>query len=339
MAATQRQRLTLRLPLGIDATSCWVEVAMPIAVTILSCATASEGSRLAPPLRAVAALALVALAVWLDRALSHRVGPLGGWVTVDDGGIRRVLADRRDTLAEFAAPFGLTVLASCDRARFRLAFTGRHGTKYLPVVVRGPEDAAAAPVVIHRAVMAPDNDVLGVGRSLSARDAERLIEHVLRRDPAALDRVILSAGNGEAVVLDRSELRIGPHRFDLSAPLEWRASLFPEAGGRVMTVNQATWIRQGDSQAVLVATISSEVALPRAPDAVFQAAGQDTTVRRAVLRDFRLLQATPGEAPPRELRRAIDRAFMLRIREALDRAPRAACATRPPQGPAREGRA
>jgi hypothetical protein len=40
------------------------------------------------------------------------------------------------------------------------------------------------------------------------------------------------------------------------------------------------------------------------------------------LRDLRLMQGAVAEPPPRELRRAIDRVFMLPLRRALDRAPR-----------------
>ena len=49
----------------------------------------------------------------------------------------------------------------------------------------------------------------------------------------------------------------------------------------------------------------------------------------AVLRDLRLMQATPEGLPPRELRVGIERMYMLRLRAALDRAPRASRRTFP----------
>jgi hypothetical protein len=54
--------------------------------------------------------------------------------------------------------------------------------------------------------------------------------------------------------------------------------------------------------------------------------------------DAKLLQTVSGEPPPRELRRAIDRMFMLPLRRALDRAPRV---SRAPSSPVimPEGRA
>jgi hypothetical protein len=111
--------------------------------------------------------------------------------------------------------------------------------------------------------------------------------------------------------------------------------LFQEPFGTVMTVNdrepsstppggvmvyQATWVRQGMSEAVLVSLIPSvsSVSVPPSPPA-----GEVPEVASAVLRDLRLMQATPEPPPPTELRVAIERMFMLRLRAALDRAPRA----------------
>jgi hypothetical protein len=76
-------------------------------------------------------------------------------------------------------------------------------------------------------------------------------------------------------------------------------------------VCQATWVRQGEGEVVLVSPMGGEIP-------------------RALARDARLMQATVGEPPPRELRRAIDHLFMLPLRRALDRAPRASRAPSPP---------
>jgi hypothetical protein len=85
-------------------------------------------------------------------------------------------------------------------------------------------------------------------------------------------------------------------------------------------------VRQGDGEVVLVAPVG-EAALPGA-------AGPSA----AAAPDARLMHAVGGEPPPRELRRAIDRLFMLPLRRALDRAPRA---SRAPSSPVimPEGRA
>ena len=136
------------------------------------------------------------------------------------------------------------------------------------------------------------------------------------------------------MVLDRAELRVGPQRFDLTAPLEWRAFLFQELGAHAASVCQATWVRQGDVEVVLVASVASEGAQVRETDASVRAAGEGAVVRRSLARDVRLMQAAAGEPPPRELRRAIDRIFMLPLRRALDRAPRASRASVPSARPA-----
>jgi hypothetical protein len=185
------------------------------------------------------------------------------------------------------------------------------------------EDAAAAHALIERTTTVGDEDLRG-GRewALSAGDADRFVREVLRWAPGALDRVYLSDATGEPVVLDRTELRVGGRRIDLAAPLEWRASLFQELGAHAVLVCQATWVRQADLEFVLVAPLAADAMQIREPDPALRAAGEDSVVRRALARDVRLMQATIGEPPPRDLRRAIDRAFMLPLRQAFDRAPR-----------------
>jgi hypothetical protein len=93
-------------------------------------------------------------------------------------------------------------------------------------------------------------------------------------------------------------------------------------------VYQGTWVRQGDSELVLVCLLPS---LGPAIFADIDLAGLDRAEGRApkaplsgLLRDIRLMQATPEPPPPTEQRVAIDRHFMLPIRCALDRAPRPA---------------
>jgi hypothetical protein len=78
-------------------------------------------------------------------------------------------------------------------------------------------------------------------------------------------------------------------------------------------------VRQGHSEAVLVSLIPSisSVSIPLTPPA-----GEVPEVASAVLRDLRLMQASPEPPPPSELRVGIERMFMLRLRAALDRAPR-----------------
>jgi hypothetical protein len=191
--------------------------------------------------------------------------------------------------------------------------------------VQGADDAALARTVIERAITADASELRGGDESaLSAASAGRLLAEVVRRAPAALDRVYLLDATGEPVMLDRTELRVGSRRIDLSAPLEWRASVFQERGVRSTSVSQATWVRQADVEIVLVASVPPEGGWLRGVDV---AAGRpeptlSDAVRDEIARDLRLMQGSIAEPPPREMRRAIDRVFMLALRRALDRAPR-----------------
>jgi hypothetical protein len=271
-----------------------------------------------PWIRALAGVALVGLAGGLHHALARRRRPPAGWLVVDQQGVKR---PGEAPLVGWTAPFGVTVLGSADRTRLVLALTSADATRFLAVRVLDAGDAAEAPSLFDRAVTASDADLRGdEGAALCAADAERLLSALARRAPGALDRLYLSDASGEPVVLDRGELRVGARRIDLSAPLEWRAFVFQELGAHAASVSQATWVRQGDGEVVLVAPLGEGAAsMQGAPDA-------------------RLMQAVTGDPPPRELRRAIDRLFMLPLRRALDRAPRV---SRAPSSPVirPEGRA
>jgi hypothetical protein len=315
----------LRLPLGPSGTRGSARAAAAIATALVLFAMAAAVGPWAKWARASVATTLVLLAGAAHHALGRKRQPPRGWVVVDDAGVHRVIRGRSATLVDLGEPFGVTIFASADRAKLLLALTTSRATRYLPARVRDTHDAQAAPTVIERAATAGEGDLRGADdSSLSAADAERLITEVARRAPSALDRVYLSDATGEPVVLDRQELRVGSRRIDLSAPLEWRASLFQELGARAASVCQATWVRQADVELVLVAPMEDGggprvAGVPPEPAFALSAKAQ-----RAVARDVRLMQAPVGEPPPRELRRAIDRVFMLPLRRALDRAPRVA---------------
>jgi hypothetical protein len=66
---------------------------------------------------------------------------------------------------------------------------------------------------------------------------------------------------------------------------------------------------------------------------------RDTLVQRALVRDLRLMQSLPDLPPPREQRVAVERLFMLPLRQALDRAPRLTRTSTPPNRAAPEGHA
>jgi hypothetical protein len=290
--------------------------------------------------RAGVAGALVAAAAVASRWLGRRRQPARGWLVVDDDGLHRVERASRLTLVDWREPFGITVLASADRATLLLAITSPWATRYLPARVRNADDASAAPTVLAAATTAAASDLRADDdAALSAADAERLVVEVGRRCPASVERVYLSDATGQAVVLDRAELRVGARRFDLTAPLEWRATLFQERGAHAASVCQATWIRQGDVEIALVAPLAADGAWMADADAAVRAAGAGAAAKRGVARDLRLIQASAGEAPPRDARHAIDRVFMLPLRRALDLAPRASRSAGPPSRSMPVGRA
>ncbi|HEX7604927.1 MAG TPA: IMP dehydrogenase [Polyangiaceae bacterium] len=228
-------------------------------------------------------------------------------------------------LAAWTEPFGVTVLADHSRSRALLAVTTALHTRYVGVRAEGP---LAARLFLDAATVA-DSDAFSVHASpessLSTEDAVVLLDLVEARAPQALHRILLSGARGERIVLDGRELRVERgateaslrRTFDLSSPLEWRGYMFHETLGPVATIYQATWVRQGTFELVLVAPLPPEITRDGMRP-------NENTDRTALLRDLRLMQSLPEEPPPNELRTAIERVFMLPLRQALDKAPRAA---------------
>jgi hypothetical protein len=151
---------------------------------------------------------------------------------------------------------------------------------------------------------------------LAPDELASLLDALVERSPTCLDRFVLTDARGASLTLDGRHLCVGERAFDLNAPLEWRPIVFQEALGQAVAVYQGTWIRQSATELWLVSLLPP---LGPAPNAEMDLGSLD----RAVLRDLRLMQAIPEAPPPNEQRVAIDRLFMLPVRSALDRAPRA----------------
>jgi len=315
----------MRLPLGSRISRGSPYLAGVIAAALIGLAIAVALGPGGAWARAVVAAVLVGLGGLVSHALGRRQQPPRGWLVVDAEGLHRIDRGRAATLVLWSEPFGITVLSSADRARLLLAVTTPRATRYLSARVRDAEDAAAAPVLLDRATTAASSDLRdGDELALRAADAERLVNTLARLAPGAVDRIYTSDVAGEPIVLQAGELRVGGRRIDLSLPFEWRASIFQERGPHTATVCQATWVRQGETELVLVAPMPADGGWTHDADAAIRAAGEGALVRRAITRDLRLIRAGAGEAPSRELRHAIDRVFVLPVRRALDRAPRAA---------------
>ncbi len=278
----------------------------------------------APPLVVYASMAAAVLAaIVLARSHRRHTRP-HGFVLVDGSGICRIDLSSSSRslkhLASWSDPFGVTLLASQARGSALLAITTPKQTRFLGVRLDGP----GALALLAQSSVVADLDALTAHApaetSLSSEDAITLLRAVRERAPQALRRLFLSGSRGERIVLDGPELRVEKERsgiqVDLDSPLEWRGFLFHEALGPAASIYQATWIRQGASELVLVASMPTELLL-----GVKRDAGAATHTAR--LRDAQLLQANPDKPPPRELRTGIERVFMLPLREALSRAPRA----------------
>ncbi len=241
-------------------------------------------------------------------------------------------------------PFGVVLLSNRARDRLVLALTSRDRTLYVGSALTAAETRAHTFLVSWASTVAEDDIVLdatscdGTPMTVPATALEAMLHALLRLDGRALDRCFLSDASGAPVELDGRELRVGNKTFDLSAPLEWSALVFEEPIGRLVgaddwdetrrmnavavIVYQATWVRQGSNEVALVAPMASLTPNPVTADRSLW--DHTPAVRSALLRDLRLMQASPAAPPARELRSAIDRVYMVRLRAALDQAPRTA---------------
>jgi len=259
------------------------------------------------------------LAAWAWAIERRERGVAPGWLLIDDEQIARVRPMPRNDprartlLARWKEPFGVSVLANTARSRALLAFTTPSATRFLGLELATPKDADLTRHLLDRAVTIPDADLEhAVGPTpevlLGASSARTLLEELERRGPDALRRLYLSDARGGGIAATPESLIIGDGTFDLSSPVEWRVFTFQEGNPGVGRLYQATSIRQGTLELVLVCPAAEELAAwgaGRAPDA----------------------------PPPRESRVAIDRLFMTPLRAVLEQAPRL---SRPGPPPSRD---
>jgi hypothetical protein len=310
MFESEREADTLRLPIGPRAMgpSLWAWFVPAVLVAAAVAVAAGPWAPFDPWRRAGVVLALVSLAAWTYKLLSRRPGA-GAWLVIDGEGVRRVEGENERTVVDFGEPLGATVLASSDHPIVLLCLTAPQTTRYFWAPIASELDIVAAPNLLAQALTAADGDIRADGSNvLTLADAEKLVLAIARRVPGALDRVYLSDSTGDAIVLDRAELRVGGRRIDLTTPLEWRAFIFQERGAVASSLSQAMWVRQADAEFVLVSPVT-----------------EGAWIRYA--------KASAGEPPPRELRRAVDRLFMVPLARALTRAGRASRSPPTPRPP------
>jgi hypothetical protein len=242
----------------------------------------------------------------------------GASIAIDARGIFRLGGDNETaTIARWDEPFGLTLLANPSRTRAVFAFTSAERTRLVPI--GGAESDSRW---LERAVTVTDADLDDAlhGPShgfLSGRSGARLFTEVETRAAAAIDRLYLFDASGAKVVLEGDKLGAHDKVIDLAEPVEWRSFTFHEAGvmmsapggateAAAVVVYQATWIRQGTTELVLVCPIPA--------DASSLGLGRSS-----------------NHPPARENRVAVDRLFMLPLRKAVEGAPRIARAGAPPR--------
>ncbi|GAC1573285.1 MAG: hypothetical protein NVS3B20_05030 [Polyangiales bacterium] len=235
-------------------------------------------------------------------------------------------------------PFGATLLTSPTCDALVLALTHRDGVEYIGG--RSPTGSRNGKI-LSRAVTTAKTDLPFASQMPVVADGDGLLELVEALElqaKGALDRMILSDAGMADVVLDDKHLRAGQLDFDLRSPLGWRSYTFQEGSSFAAQSYQATHIKQGEREVVLVALSPSDelytapiMVKPMGPAAVGPLSVD--AQQRSLALDHRpsqvlsqalsqgLSQALLELPPPRALRIAIDRIFMPRIRLALEGAP------------------
>jgi hypothetical protein len=285
------------------------------------------------------ALALAAVLLLLQRArhkrlaLRERLARRGLILRSRNLVFKPGAGDPTHAVIDRAKPFGATLLSTHRRDRLVLLLTSEGGVFHVGTILDSTSIPVLASLLPRTTTLAGEDAAFeaigpdGEPVLLAPADFVSLVEELSAGAPGCLDRVIVTDTKGAPVVLDEDKLRVDSFAFDLNAPLEWRALVFQEPFGQVMTLYQGTWIRQGGSEVVLVSL------LPSLGPILEVEPGEIATLDRAVLRDLRLMQASAETPPPREQRHAIERLLMMPIRSSLDRAPRKARQPPIPQRP------
>lgn len=239
------------------------------------------------------------------------------WVVDGDGARPLLHLDR---------PFGATLFATPERDRLVLALSHRDGVEYLAA---GAPSGARHESILARSVTTARAELPIAPRMPTFERGDGLLDLVAflaDRARGALDRVWLSDAGMCDLVLDGRRLRAGELDFDLARPLWWRAFTFQEGSALTAQSYQATQLRQGEREVVLVSlSPSAELASTSILDGLAAATREGPlaleSVQRALARDLRLAQGLFDMPPSRAHRVAVDRLFVPRLRAALDQAP------------------
>ncbi len=266
---------------------------------------------------------LIAAALQLrsERRLRVSLAGLAPRMELSNEGLTLVCGGLRTPVLAGDVRHGLSLLSSAGRETLILAITHRDGVEYLggrnPTGTRHVE-------LLGESISVPESDLPLLDETRTFDEADVLLDlcaALAARSPGALERVYLSDAGMADVVVDDRRLRAGQLDFDLRAPLRFRAFAFQEGSMLGAHGFQATHVRQGEREVVLVALASASEIGSSAVLARHDGPMALDTVRRALGRDLRLAQGLIDIPPPAKHRVAIDRLFMPRLRVALDGAP------------------
>ncbi|MCL2724728.1 MAG: hypothetical protein FWD69_09860 [Polyangiaceae bacterium] len=242
----------------------------------------------------------------------------GIYVEATARGLERVTPEGTKPILTWDGPFGVALLASYGRPTGLLAFTTPSQTRYVPARIDAREKTDDE--LLARIAVLADLDLVDAvahDAALSSEQVAEIVRWVSERDASALGRVFSSDGRRAPIALDRAMLSVGHRCFDLTNPIEWRPLVFHELAGCATLLYQATWIRQGDAEIVLVAPMPASI-VPRSDPPRHHANGK---LGHTLMRDLRLFHASAEPPPAREMRIPIDRPFMMSVRRMLDAAP------------------
>ncbi len=302
----------------------WLAAPLFVVALVLVAVARSVLVRVLLPLAlAVAAVAILARQRGAQRPVPRR-DVRGLWLEADH--VAFVVGDAApQPLVYTDTPFGVTLVTNVTRTALVAVLTSGAGTFSIGASVE-PSDDPTVTAAIHRLLDGASISADGLGLESIGPDGAplvlapdafaSLVDGLSARSPACLHRFVLTDTRGAPLTLDDGALEVGDRRIDLNAPLEWRSITFHEAFGQSYAFYQGTWIRQGAAELVLVSL------LPAGSGPLLRDADLGS-LERPILRDLRLMQATAEQPPPQEQRVAIERLFMLPLRAALDRAPRA----------------
>lgn len=256
---------------------------------------ASTAVRLGAALASVAVLGML-----VGLALSLRARERGT-LTVDDRGVSRADpggASRR--ILDFDEPFGVAVMLGQSGASAWLGLSTGDRTSLLKVgLSRAKRAAPGALSIVSRAICTVPDSFDGAAPLLDEASAERFLALLEERSRTAFGRLLLTGTAGERIVLDGDTLHVQDARIRLDGPFECTTFAFYERIGRVDGIYEATWIKQGSQEVVLVSSVGGE---------------GDSPIK---------------SPPPVALRHAVDRAFFPPLRSVLDARQRPRAASRP----------